>query len=153
MQGELLEALKLRIDQRYYTISDILTCEFEFSGLVNIEAEASDIISGGVLDEVSASGEVLKSSHRLWPQTEILKAHSSQSRLGEKEAPYKLVQAIETLRQNHFEAMPDGAWREHIGKRGESLRTDMPGSSLYHLAMAVAEIDAVNDTGITFENR
>lgn len=112
-----------------------------------------DAISGGVLDEVSASGEVLKSSHRLWPQTEILKAHSSQSRLGEKEAPYKLVQAIETLRQNHFEAMPDGAWREHIGKRGESLRTDMPGSSLYHLAMAVAEIDAVNDTGITFENR
>lgn len=53
MQGELLEALKLRIDQRYYTISDILTCEFEFSGLVNIEAEASDIISGGVLDNIA----------------------------------------------------------------------------------------------------
>jgi mannose-6-phosphate isomerase len=116
-------------------------------------AHGVDTISGGVFDEVSASGEVIKSSHRLWPQTEILKAHSSQLRFGEKEAACKLEQAIETLRQNHFEAMPDGAWREHIAKRGEPLRTDMPGSSLYHLAMAVAEIEAGNNTGITFENR
>ena len=49
--------------------------------------------------------------------------------------------------------MPNGAWREHLGKSGEPLRTDIPGSSLYHLAMAIAELDALVDTGITFDNR
>ena len=30
----------------------------------------------------------------------------------------------------------------YLGKSGEPLRTDIPGSSLYHLAMAIAELDA-----------
>ena len=116
-------------------------------------ANGVDEMSGGVFDEISASGEVIKPFRRLWPQTEILKAHSARRRFGEKGAACNLEQAIETLHENHLEAMPNGAWREHLGKSGEPIRTDFPGSSLYHLAMAVAEIDVIGDTGITFDNR
>jgi len=112
-----------------------------------------DEMSGGIFDEVSAGGETLKTSRRLWPQTEVLKAHCARLGFGEGEAAHNLEQAIEAVYRNHIEGVPNGAWREHLGEDGEPMRSDMPGSSLYHIAMAVAELAAVDDTGITFENR
>jgi mannose-6-phosphate isomerase len=36
---------------------------------------------------------------------------------------------------------PAGGWIDRIDAQGNAISTDMPASSLYHLATAVAEID------------
>jgi mannose/cellobiose epimerase-like protein (N-acyl-D-glucosamine 2-epimerase family) len=99
--------------------------------------------SGGVLDEVSAIGSVLRKSRRLWPQTEVLKAHAALLKAGDDAAAVRLEAALQALWLNHLDGVPAGGWREHLDENDSPLRTDMPASSLYHLSMAVAELNTL----------
>jgi mannose/cellobiose epimerase-like protein (N-acyl-D-glucosamine 2-epimerase family) len=99
--------------------------------------------SGGVFDEVSASGSVLQKSRRLWPQTEVLKAHAALLKAGDDTAATRLEAALQALLRNHLYGASQGGWREHLDENDSPLRTDMPASSLYHLSMAVAELNTL----------
>ena len=103
-------------------------------------AHGVDKVSGGVVDVISADGTLLSPNHRLWPQTEAIKAHNVYRKSGDKDAGKRLDATLNAFWQNHLKDEPNGVWREHIGPDGKRLRDDMPGSSPYHLAMAVGEI-------------
>lgn len=98
-----------------------------------------DPASGGIIDAVDCAGTVIQDSRRVWPQTEAIKAHAARhSEVRRAEA--RLAAQIESLLTGHLDGMPDGAWREHVAADGAPLVTDLPASSLYHLAMAAAEL-------------
>ncbi len=90
--------------------------------------------TGGIIDAVDCAGAVLQDSRRVWPQTEAIKAHAARG------SDARLTAQIESLLAGHLDGLPDGAWREHVAAEGAPLVTDLPASSLYHLAMAAAEI-------------
>ena len=100
----------------------------------------------GVQDEVSRNQEVLLSSQRLWPQTELLKALCvlPQRVLGENR-----IQAINSLLEYLFKyyLKPDGRWIEQIEPSGNPSRTDMPATSGYHVTLAMGELLKLADPG------
>lgn len=93
-----------------------------------------DPASGGIIDTVDCAGAVIQDNRRVWPQTEAIKAHAA------RRSEARLTVQIESLLTGHLDGMPDGAWREHIAADGALLVADLPASSLYHLAMAAAEL-------------
>lgn len=93
-----------------------------------------DPATGGIIDSIDCTGAVVQDSRRLWPQTEAIKAHAA------RQATARLTAQIDALLTGHLDGMPDGAWREHLDTEGALLVTDLPASSLYHLAMAAAEL-------------
>ncbi len=93
-----------------------------------------DPATGGIVDAVDCAGAVLQDSRRVWPQTEAVKAHAARRSVA------RLAAQIDSLLGGHLDGMPDGAWREHVSADGAPLVADLPASSLYHLAMAAAEL-------------
>lgn len=93
-----------------------------------------DPATGGIIDAVDFAGAVLQDSRRVWPQTEAIKAHAA------RRSEARLAAQIESLLGNHIDGMPDGAWREHVAADGAPLVAGLPASTLYHLAMAAAEL-------------
>ena len=99
-----------------------------------------DPLTGGVFDEVAADGALLTNKRRLWPQTEALKAYHACSVAGSQNTSSQLDNMLKSIWLQHLKGEIMGSWREHIGRRGDLIRSDNPGSSLYHLAMAAAEL-------------
>ncbi len=93
-----------------------------------------DPATGGIIDAVDCAGAVIRDGRRLWPQTEAIKAHAA------RRAEARLAAQVDSLFAHHIDGMPDGAWREHLDAGGAALVADLPASSLYHLAMAAAEL-------------
>lgn len=84
-------------------------------------------------DEVTTSGE-LKNSRRLWLQAELLKAYMSTGRSEEAET---LAGAIA---DSYLAPSESGPWRDCFDLAGQFNAPSVPGSSIYHLWTAVAEI-------------
>lgn len=90
--------------------------------------------TGGIIDSVDCEGPVIQDNRRVWPQTEAIKAHAARG------SHARLTAQLESLLICHLDDLPDGAWREHVAADGAPLATGLPASSLYHLAMAAAEL-------------
>ena len=96
-----------------------------------------DRTAGGVFDETDAgTGRVLVATRRLWPVCELIKA------LVVNPAPARgpdLGQAVRLVAERYVAA--DGRWTERFGPDWTPVDRTMPASSLYHLAMAIAELE------------
>ncbi|MEE2932585.1 MAG: AGE family epimerase/isomerase [Pseudomonadota bacterium] len=99
-----------------------------------------DPSTGGIFDEVAADGALLITKRRLWPQTEAIKAYHACHVAGSQNTSSRLDAILESIWLQHLKGEMVGGWREHLGQSGETIRSDNPGSSLYHLAMAAAEL-------------
>lgn len=81
--------------------------------------------------------------HRLWPQTERLKAFVALSWIAEDdgEARYAVERADQAASglMRFFEPALPGAWREHIETDGSPAAEPTRASSLYHIACAALE--------------
>ena len=96
-----------------------------------------DAATGGLLDEVSCSGGVLRDDRRLWPQTEALKAHAAYyEETGEPAALERIEAGIDYLMNAHLRGRK-GTWHEHLRADGRNFYGSCPASSLYHLGFAV----------------
>lgn len=94
---------------------------------------------GFVVDEVDASGAVLKTSRRSWPHTEALKANIVEGEIGRDGCDERAAACITQL-MNVFVGRPvPGGWIDHVDSVGRPIVTMIPASTLYHLFMAVAE--------------
>ena len=101
-----------------------------------------DAQSGRVFDEVDCDGKQTKSSHRVWPQAEALKAHAARWALaGDLKAEIRLDGALAMLLRDHLSESAPGAWCEHRRPDGTSMVEAMPASTLYHLVFACSEIE------------
>ena len=97
--------------------------------------------TGLTVDHVGRDGRVIMGSHRLWPQTEALKACIASERfLGESMVvrEQKIVNAI-----FHYFLNPGpvpGTWIDHYNADGSILSDQVPATSLYHITLAFLEL-------------
>lgn len=84
--------------------------------------------------------------HRLWPQTERLKAKTSLVKLAHDEARADALNSVSdaliALRR-YFDHPIKGAWWEHLGPDGAPASEPTRASSLYHIICALVEADSL----------
>jgi mannose/cellobiose epimerase-like protein (N-acyl-D-glucosamine 2-epimerase family) len=100
---------------------------------------------GVVRNEVFTDGSVRNDAARLWPQTERLKAALARHRrIGGTDEQREAAAAYRGL-VKYFDTPRRGAWRDKLGADGSWVDEPAPGSSLYHITCALAElIDTAN---------
>ena len=97
--------------------------------------------TGAVADAVDCDGAVMDSGHRIWPQTEAIRAHSARlAATGDPRHAEERDRRIDALFTLHFDGAADGAWREHVESDGRIRVSALPASTLYHLTAAAAEL-------------
>lgn len=98
--------------------------------------------SGLVYDEVGSDMTVRKSSHRLWPHTEGLKAAAARHRSGDPDALGFGHQMARGLLDHFLDRSFTGGWADQIDASDQPIVDYVPASSLYHLFFAAAEAAA-----------
>jgi len=101
--------------------------------------------SGLIFDIVGPNFEVIKTSTRLWPQTEFIKGLIAE--------PSDTNDTLATIVESHInmifsqfiEPAFKGGWLEHLDANGQPIVDYIPASSLYHLSLAFTEIIRVNE--------
>jgi mannose-6-phosphate isomerase len=95
---------------------------------------------GVAINEILTDGTVHNATARLWPQTERLKAAVARyRRLDDKSEAEEAVAAARGLRQ-YLDVPVAGLWRDKLGEDGTWIQEFAPGSSLYHISCAYAEM-------------
>jgi mannose/cellobiose epimerase-like protein (N-acyl-D-glucosamine 2-epimerase family) len=102
-----------------------------------------DDVTGCLLDEGDADGNVRKFTRRLWPQTEIAKAWIAQAEAGEKGAADEACEALARLYRHYLRHPVSGGWYDQFDRDNQSLVDTIPASSFYHVLCAVAEAERV----------
>lgn len=116
-------------------LSDRLT---QFARRVGIDYQA-----GVAINEVLTDGKVRNGQARLWPQTERLKAAVARfRRLRWASEATEAVAAAEGL-ERYFNVHTPGLWRDKLNEDGSWIEELAPGSSLYHISCAYAELDTL----------
>ena len=99
-----------------------------------------DRARGVVINEVLTDGSVRNSAARLWPQAERLKAALARlRRTGAEEERAEAAAAYAGLIK-YFETPARGAWRDKLEADGSWVEEPAPGSSMYHITCALAEL-------------
>ncbi len=102
-----------------------------------------DDVTGCLIDEGDAEGNVRKSTRRLWPQTEIAKAWIAQAEAGEQGAADKAFEALARLHRHYLSHPVVGGWYDQFDRDNRSLVDTIPASSFYHIVCAIAEAERV----------
>jgi mannose-6-phosphate isomerase len=101
-----------------------------------------DNATGLVYDQVSDQGQLTQSTHRLWVQTEAIKAWliRSDAEEGQRE---RAVERIEgNLLKYYLDLEPRGIWGDRLDVKGNPMKGPVPTSSMYHLMVCVTELAA-----------
>jgi mannose-6-phosphate isomerase len=115
-----------------FLISDRLTAFARRSGIATKRNVA--------INEILTDGLVHDGTARLWPQTERLKAAVVRlRRLGSDIEAEEAVAAAHGLRQ-YLDVPIPGLWRDKLRANGTWIDELAPGSSLYHITCAYAEL-------------
>jgi mannose/cellobiose epimerase-like protein (N-acyl-D-glucosamine 2-epimerase family) len=110
-------------------------------------ASLSDVASCGLMiDEADRIGRPRRTSRRLWPQTELVKACITQAEYGNRLEQMRAARALVEIARQYLAPAPDGGWLDQFSDDGRSLLDAMPASSFYHLFVAIAESNRVVDT-------
>jgi mannose-6-phosphate isomerase len=102
-----------------------------------------DDVTGCLVDEGDADGNVRKFTRRLWPQTEIAKAFIAQAEAGEPGAADEALKALDRLYQHYLRHPVLGGWYDQFDHDNRSLVDFIPASSFYHVLCAIAEAEKV----------
>jgi len=106
-----------------------------------------DPVRGVAINEVLTDGSVRNAAARLWPQTERLKAALARlRRTGEEEERAEAAAAYAGL-VKYFETPRRGAWRDKLKPDGAWVEEPAPGSSMYHITCALAELMDTAEAG------
>ena len=107
------------------------------------EAYGRDSSGVPVLDVIGRDGAVRHGTARLWPQTEALKAHATMTRRG-LDVAARMEADLNYLLDRYLSGCPRGMWRDQFAPDGgENIATKIPASSLYHIYVAFADLDAL----------
>ena len=105
-----------------------------------------DPARGAVMDCLNADFSPRERTARLWPQTERLKAaHLLARRAGPDRREIYLAAAREAAGAlaRYLDVPLPGLWRDRMDADGGFVEGPAPGSSLYHLVAAIAEVSGV----------
>ncbi len=90
-------------------------------------------------DGLDGENIVAKNTHRLWCQTELLKAHLAvYESFVDTEAGNRALQLAQTIIEKYL-IIETGTWHEQLTENGADTYAYSPASSLYHLNLAFQE--------------
>jgi mannose/cellobiose epimerase-like protein (N-acyl-D-glucosamine 2-epimerase family) len=99
---------------------------------------------GIVFDGVDATGGLVAGTKLFWPQTEYLKALVARAEWQNDAAARAAISSHLALIAQYY-LRPDGArWHNQLARDGKPLTQTTPARVLYHLFMAVAEVDRLS---------
>ena len=105
-----------------------------------------DEASGLTVDQVDRSGKVIAASHRLWPQTEALKAVLAANEFLGEDCLGRLGKIVEAIFTHFLRPGPlAGTWIDHFDANWRPIVTKIPASSFYHLSLAFFELLRLRD--------
>ncbi len=97
--------------------------------------------TGLTVDQVDRSGRIIAGSQRLWPQTEAIKATISAAEFLNDAQTKRLAKIVDAFFAKYLDCGPlPGTWIDHFDAAGNSIATNVPSSSLYHITLAFCEI-------------
>ncbi|MFA0440807.1 mannose-6-phosphate isomerase [Vibrio sp. 10N.286.49.C2] len=97
--------------------------------------------NGLVRDEIYTSGRPLRSTSRLWCQTEYLKACITLWERDPTDAHRSnICQAVEHIFIHYLDPAINGLWIDQVNELGHALNKHSPASSFYHLFLAFSEL-------------
>ena len=112
---------------------------FDFAQAHGVSAQ-----SGLCFDAVDRQGRPVAQSHRLWPQTERLKALVAEAERGvtpgrRMAAEREILPLAQRIRQNYFTPGP-GLWVDQLDAQLRPQSQFIPATSLYHIFLAYSEV-------------
>lgn len=97
-------------------------------------------VTGLVWDQVSDQGELTQPTHRLWVQTEAIKAWLVRSDVVENQREKRIEQIEAGLIKYYLDRKPAGSWGDRLDADGRVHPGQVPASSMYHLMICVTEL-------------
>ena len=93
------------------------------------------------INEVLLDGSARDATARLWPQTERIKAAAARFR--RIRSPAEAAEAVDAALglEQYLGTRTKGLWRDKLREDGSWVEEMVPGSSLYHISCAYAELD------------
>jgi len=104
------------------------------------ERFGSDARTGLVYDEVLTDGSTHKSSHRLWPNAEALKAHLARFEASGVLDADRVRQILANLFTYYLGSPTSATWIDQLDLNSQPRVDKIPASSLYHVHLALAEL-------------
>jgi len=111
------------------------------SALLKSALRYRDALTGCLVDQGNADGQITKSSGRCWPQTEIAKAWMAQAEIGDPRAATEARSALVRLERYYLRHPVKGGWYDNFDHRGDAETAPISASTFYHLVCAIAEAD------------
>jgi mannose/cellobiose epimerase-like protein (N-acyl-D-glucosamine 2-epimerase family) len=100
-----------------------------------------DEATGLTIDQVGRDGAPLAAGHRLWPQTEALKANLAAAELLHKPSPARIAKILDAILDRFLAPGPvPGTWIDHYRRDGSIQVDKVPATSLYHVTLAFLEL-------------
>jgi mannose/cellobiose epimerase-like protein (N-acyl-D-glucosamine 2-epimerase family) len=100
-----------------------------------------DETTGLTVDQVSRDGRPLAISHRLWPQTEALKACLAAGEFLQEPAAPRVAKVLDAILDRFLAPGPvPGTWIDHYRPDGSLMVDKVPATSLYHVTLAFLEL-------------
>jgi mannose/cellobiose epimerase-like protein (N-acyl-D-glucosamine 2-epimerase family) len=96
--------------------------------------------TGLVYDQVLDDGSLHRASHRLWPNTESIKAHLAMFEQTGSLKAEPLVCMIRNLFDRYLGRPTSATWIDQLDERCNPAVDKIPTSSLYHVHLALAEL-------------
>jgi mannose/cellobiose epimerase-like protein (N-acyl-D-glucosamine 2-epimerase family) len=106
-----------------------------------LERDASK--PGGVFDGMNADGSIASDAKTLWPQTEYIKALVARAEFARDAQAWSLLQDHLRVLAQHYMRTDGANWHNQITRDGASMQAMTPARVLYHLFLAIAEVDRV----------
>lgn len=88
-------------------------------------------------DEMNKTGASVRTTRRLWVQTEMVKAHLAQAEMGEADSFQLAAVGINMITDKYLR--PDGSWVDVLGENGLPTLGSVPTSTFYHISCMVSE--------------
>lgn len=112
---------------------------FDFAQAYGVSAQ-----TGLCFDAVGRDGRPVAQSHRLWPQTERLKALVAEAEQGASPArraaaAREILPMARRIQRNYFTLAP-GLWIDQLDARLRPQSQFIPATSLYHIFLAYSEV-------------
>ena len=93
-----------------------------------------------LIDETKAPGHSpVRTTRRLWVQTEWIKAHITLIDDGYSPAADMLPSLLDHFMEDYL--TPEGVWRDQFDAQGRDIAETIPVSSMYHIIAMIAELD------------
>jgi N-acylglucosamine 2-epimerase/mannose-6-phosphate isomerase len=106
-----------------------------------------DETTGLTVDQVGRDGRLIAASHRLWPQTEALKACLAAGEFLHQPAPARIAKILDAIFDRFLRPGPlPGTWIDHYHPNWSLIVDKIPTTSLYHITLAFMELLRLRDT-------